>query len=65
MFSPWSWHDPQPIPPGLCEFNNAKNVASFADGHVSYIPIYWNTNYGVNTCCYAPPAGYDYQWSGN
>jgi len=24
------------------QFNNARNVMSFVDGHVSYIPIYWN-----------------------
>jgi prepilin-type N-terminal cleavage/methylation domain-containing protein len=62
-FFPWSWHEPRPLPSGLCEFNNAKNAVSFADGHVSYIPIYWDANYPVNTCCYDPPGGYDYQWS--
>jgi hypothetical protein len=53
------------LPPGLCEFNNAKDVVSSVDGHVSYIPIYWNTNYVMNTCEYGPPSGYDYQWSGD
>jgi len=64
-FFPWSWHEPQPIPAGRCQFNNAKNVVSFADGHAGFIPIYWNSNYPINTCEYDPPGGYDYKWSGN
>lgn len=62
---PWSWHEPRLLPPGDMGVNNAKNVVSFADGHASYIPIYWNTNYNVQTYFYDPPAGYDYKWSGN
>jgi len=64
-FFPWSWHDPQPLPAALCNFNNAMNAVSFTDGHVSYIPIYWNANYSLNTCEYEPPDGYDYQWNGD
>jgi prepilin-type N-terminal cleavage/methylation domain-containing protein/prepilin-type processing-associated H-X9-DG protein len=61
---PWSWHAPS----SLLTFNDAKNMVSFADGHVSYIRIYWNrTPYpgGTSTLAvhYDPPAGYDYQWS--
>jgi prepilin-type N-terminal cleavage/methylation domain-containing protein len=61
---PWSWHDPSP----LLMFNDAMNVVSFADGHVSFIKIYWNsTPYPGGTATlavqYDPPAGYDYQWS--
>jgi prepilin-type N-terminal cleavage/methylation domain-containing protein/prepilin-type processing-associated H-X9-DG protein len=64
-FYPWSWHDPQGLPPGQCRFNDAKNMVSFADGHVSYIPIYLNTDYLLDTIYYDPPEGYDYRWSGD
>jgi prepilin-type N-terminal cleavage/methylation domain-containing protein len=62
---PWSWHSPQSLPPGECAFNNAKNMMSFVDGHASYIPIYFNTEYYLDTIYYDPPPGYDYKWSGN
>jgi len=47
------------------QFNNAPNVMSFVDGHVSYLPIYWNGVKGFDGCSafYEPPAGYDYKWS--
>jgi len=62
---PWSWHEPQLLPPEQFGVNNAKSVVSFVDGHVSYIPIYWNTNYNIQTYMYDPPASYDYKWSGS
>jgi prepilin-type N-terminal cleavage/methylation domain-containing protein/prepilin-type processing-associated H-X9-DG protein len=49
-------------------FNDAKNVVSFVDGHVSYIKIYYDSsvNGGASQAyMYDPPAGYDYQWSPN
>jgi prepilin-type N-terminal cleavage/methylation domain-containing protein len=48
------------------QFNNAKNVVSFVDGHVSFIPIYWNGKSGLDNlpCLYDPPAGYEYKWFG-
>ena len=74
-FAPYSWHKPKPavtMPDGLLQpfFNDAKNEVSFVDGHVSYIKIYWNTStnasgYYTFSFLYDPPAGYDYQWSGN
>jgi prepilin-type N-terminal cleavage/methylation domain-containing protein/prepilin-type processing-associated H-X9-DG protein len=73
-FFPYSWHEPRPYqhggiqPRGIVLFNDAKNVVSFADGHVAYIKIYWGnivTNGGFMSCFYDPPAGYDYQWSGD
>jgi len=74
-FAPYSWHEPEPptvLPDGdiVPMFNNAKCVVSFVDGHVSYIKMYWNdttNSAGIHTvaCFYDPPAGYDYQWSGN
>jgi type II secretory pathway pseudopilin PulG len=48
------------------QFNNAKNVMSFIDGHVSCIPIYWNGDSGQKgmPVAYDPPAEYEYSWFG-
>ena len=69
---PYSWHQPKPpASGGLPIFNDAKNMVSFVDSHVSYINIYWNSTLGYPNgdfsvaAYYDPPAGYDYQWSGN
>lgn len=62
---PWSWHQPQKLPPGKRGVNDAKNIVSFVDGHVAYTKIYWNSSYDLTACCYNPPAGYDYTWSGD
>jgi prepilin-type N-terminal cleavage/methylation domain-containing protein len=63
---PWSWHDPQLVPPGERGLNNAKSMVSFADEHVNYMPIYWNDDFfNLAACRYDPPDGYDYKWSGN
>ena len=66
-FFPYSWHKPkQPISnPNSCIFNNSKNMVSFVEGHVSYIEMYWNGQAGSLAMFYNPPAGYDYQWSGD
>jgi len=42
------------------QFNNAKNVVGFVDGHVSFIPIYWNGT--AMPSKYNPPLGYEYVW---
>lgn len=57
----FSWHDHLPIA------NNARSVVSFVDGHVSFIRIYWDGYMSKLDFprSYDPPAGYDYQWSGN
>jgi prepilin-type N-terminal cleavage/methylation domain-containing protein len=49
------------------QFQNARNVMSFVDGHVSDIKIYWNGIQGSDgfSALYEPPDGYDYKWSGN
>jgi prepilin-type N-terminal cleavage/methylation domain-containing protein len=49
------------------QFNNAPNVMSFVDGHVSYIQMYWNGVKGLAgiSFLYEPPAGYEYKWSSN
>jgi prepilin-type N-terminal cleavage/methylation domain-containing protein len=67
-FIPWSWHEPRrPLTPQNAVFNDAKNVASFADGHAAYIRIYWAAQNpaGPLAMCYDPPARYDYKWSGD
>jgi hypothetical protein len=71
---PFSWHKPKrPLYivstsycPGLI-FNNAMDMVSFVDGHVSYTKMYWNGAFGFTgvSCNYDPPDGYDYQWSPN
>ena len=69
---PYSWHQPKPpLPGGWPMFNDARNMAGFVDGHASDIRIFWNNtivypNGGISVAAYYdPPAGYDYQWSGN
>ena len=65
-FWPYSWHESQRPILGEDEFNNAKNMVGFADGHVSYIQIYWNADYDdIETLFYDPPTSYDYKWSQN
>lgn len=64
-YRPFSWHEQQQLPPGQVGVNDAKNMVSFVDGHVSYIKVYWDTNYNIATCYYNPPDGYDYKWSGD
>jgi prepilin-type N-terminal cleavage/methylation domain-containing protein len=49
------------------QFQDARNVMSFVDGHASYIKMFWNGMQGVPgfPAFYDPPAGYEYKWSGN
>jgi prepilin-type N-terminal cleavage/methylation domain-containing protein/prepilin-type processing-associated H-X9-DG protein len=66
-FHPWSWHDPKrPLPRGgdWPLFKDAQCNVSFVDGHVRYIKMYWEMAYSP-TAAFDPPAGYDYQWSGD
>ena len=66
-FQPWSWHQPKrPLPTGneWPLFKDAKNVVSFADGHVSFIKIYWEMAYSP-TAAFDPPPSYEYKWSGD
>ena len=62
-FEAYSWHQPKRplVRRGQFRFNNAMDVVSFADGHVSYIKMFWQTE-GLR---HDPAEGYDYQWSGN
>jgi prepilin-type N-terminal cleavage/methylation domain-containing protein len=56
---PWSWHEPSACP----QFNDAKNVVSFVDGHIGYIRIYLRSTHPLYAVLYDPPTDYDYQWS--
>jgi prepilin-type N-terminal cleavage/methylation domain-containing protein len=66
---PYSWHQPKRLPSGrVAGVNDSKNMVSFVDGHVNYSRIYWNANTATHrfeAWHYDPPAGYDYQWSGD
>jgi prepilin-type N-terminal cleavage/methylation domain-containing protein len=61
----YSWH--QPSPSGA--YNNALNMLSFVDGHVSYVKMYDGSNNPSQTrqhpFAFNPPPGYDYKWSGD
>ena len=66
---PYSWH--QPASGQIPCLNDARCMVSFADNHVSYLPIFWDStihypNGGMGIAAYYdPPAGYDYKWSGD
>lgn len=69
---PYSWHQPKRLPSGVAGVDDSKNLVSFVDGHVSYIKIYWDADTSshlgvphIEAWHYDPPAGYDYQWSGD
>jgi prepilin-type N-terminal cleavage/methylation domain-containing protein len=67
-FAPWSWHQPKkPLATANAIFNDAQNMVGFVDGHVSFIKIHWGGNDppGSLALHHDPPAGYDYQWSGD
>jgi prepilin-type N-terminal cleavage/methylation domain-containing protein len=62
-FAPWSWHEPS----SRVWFNDARNLVSYVDGHVNFIPIYLEdiAHHKGLAIFYDPPAGYDYQWTAN
>jgi type II secretory pathway pseudopilin PulG len=69
-FVSFSWHEPKrPVSsPENARYNNAMNVVSYVDGHVSYTKIYWDAaapKPRMVSSAYDPPDGYNYQWSGN
>jgi prepilin-type N-terminal cleavage/methylation domain-containing protein len=62
---PYSWHDPSSHGAAHVNgmiYNDSRNVASFVDGHVSYIRIYLKDQPSM-ALLYDPPASYGYQWS--
>jgi prepilin-type N-terminal cleavage/methylation domain-containing protein len=62
---PWSWHEPRKLPAKVEGVNDAKNMVGFADGHTSYVKIYWDAGLDSRAFNYDPPTGYDYKWSGD
>ena len=69
---PYSWQQPKPpVTNHLPMLNNSRNLVDFLDNHVSYVGMYWNSplrypNGDISVAAYYnPPAGYDYQWSGD
>ena len=68
---PYSWHHPSREADSInaSHFNNARDMVSFVDGHVSYIKMYLDTTSvrvgHEEAWHYDPPAGYEYKWSGN
>jgi len=68
-FFPYSWH--QPAGGQTPCRNDARCMVSFADNHVSYIPIFWDStiHYPNGSMAvaayYDPPGNYDYKWSGD
>ena len=61
---PYSWHEPVGTP----RWNNARDMVGFVDGHASFTKMYWDASTPPNRIeawMYDPPAGYDYQWSGD
>jgi len=48
------------------QFNGARNMLGFVDGHIDFMPIYWNGTNGIAgfPIFYNPPAGYEYNWFG-
>jgi prepilin-type N-terminal cleavage/methylation domain-containing protein len=67
---PFSWHQPRlHLLDENDRFNDAMNMISFVDGHVSYIRIYWShaiTNgFSLSATDENPPSRYDYKWSGD
>jgi len=75
-FVPFSWHTPKRPPYVLSNliFDNAMNMISFVDGHVSYVKVFWKASWPLTSSYdppggyagnYDPPDGYEYQWSAN
>jgi prepilin-type N-terminal cleavage/methylation domain-containing protein len=66
--APYSWHQPKKLVAKQYHFNDARNMVSFVDSHVSYVKIYLDANTApghFEAWHYDPPAGYDYKWSGD
>ncbi|MDB6025810.1 MAG: hypothetical protein JWM68_2033 [Verrucomicrobiales bacterium] len=59
--APWSWHEPLSSD---FWYNDAKNMVSFVDGHVSYIKIFLDSTPRKGLAVfYNPPPSYNYQWT--
>jgi len=61
--APLSWHNSRTGQRNTPFYNNAESVVAFVDGHVKFIPIYYD---GINAAYTRDPiAGYEYKYSGN
>ena len=61
----YSWHQRRRTGSVNFRFNDARCVTSFVDGHVKYIPFYYDETQakGPESWWYDPPDGYEYRWS--
>jgi len=62
--TPFSWHQPRPAS-GDHRFPNSLNLVGYVDGHVSPVKMYCDLNSSAEAWQQEPPAGFDYQWSGD
>jgi type II secretory pathway pseudopilin PulG len=69
---PYSWHEPKTPGTGAVPMaNDSENMVSFADNHVSYVKMFWNSTLDYPdgspsfAVFYDPPGEYGYQWSGD
>jgi prepilin-type processing-associated H-X9-DG protein len=63
-FEPYSWHLPKkPLKQQNSRFNDSRNMVGFVDGHVEFTKMYYDGKKAAWD--YNPPAGYNYQWSGD
>jgi len=61
--APLSWHRSRTGKKNHPFYNNAENVVGFVDGHVDFIPIYYD---GINPAYTRDPIpGYKYKYSGD
>jgi hypothetical protein len=61
--APLSWHRSRTGKNNYPFYNNAESVVGFVDGHVDFIPIYYD---GINAAYTRDPIpGYKYKYSGN
>ena len=61
--APLSWHRSRTGEANTPFYNDALNVVGFVDGHVNFIPIYYD---GMNAAYTRDPVpGYDYKYSGD
>jgi type II secretory pathway pseudopilin PulG len=61
--APLSWHRSRTGKKNHPFYNNAENVVGFVDGHIDFIPIYYD---GINPAYTRDPIpGYKYKYSGD
>jgi len=61
--APLSWHRSRTREKNEPFYNNAESVVSFVDGHVDFVPIYYD---GINAAYTRDPIpGYKYKYSGD